>query len=129
MAELNVKIVAADRQIWQGPATMVVVKTVEGEIGIMPGHEPVLALLVDGIVRVHLPDGERQIAAVHQGFFSVDSDNVAILAETAELASEIDVQRAEAALERAKAAGEPDEAAVQRAEVRLRAAAHPVPHA
>jgi F-type H+-transporting ATPase subunit epsilon len=128
MAELNVKIVAADRQIWQGPATMVVVKTVEGEIGIMPGHEPVLALLVDGIVRVHLPGGERQIAAVHQGFFSVDSDNVAILAETAELSSEIDVKRAEAALERAKAAGEPDEAAVQRAEVRLRAAAHPVPH-
>jgi F-type H+-transporting ATPase subunit epsilon len=128
MAELNVQIVAADRQIWQGPATMVVVKTVEGEIGIMPGHEPVLALLVDGIVRVHLPGGERQIAAVHQGFFSVDSDNVAILAETAELASEIDVKRAEAALERAKAAGEPDEAAVQRAEVRLRAAAHPVPH-
>ncbi len=128
MAELNVKIVAADRQIWQGPATMVVVKTVEGEIGIMPGHEPVLALLVDGVVRVHLTGGERQIAAVHQGFFSVDSDNVAILAETAELASEIDVKRAEAALERAKAAGEPDEAAVQRAEVRLRAAAHPVPH-
>ncbi|HEY5184914.1 MAG TPA: F0F1 ATP synthase subunit epsilon [Actinomycetes bacterium] len=128
MAELNVKIVAADRQIWQGPALMVVVKTVEGEIGIMPGHEPVLALLVDGVVRVHLPGGERQIAAVHQGFFSVDSDNVAILAETAELASEIDVKRAEAALERAKAAGEPDEAAVQRAEVRLRAAAHPVPH-
>jgi F-type H+-transporting ATPase subunit epsilon len=128
MAELSVRIVAADRPVWQGAATMIVVKTVEGEIGVMPGHEPVLALLVDGVVRVHLDGGERVVAAVHQGFFSVDSDNVAVLAETAELASEIDVKRAEAALERARAAGQAGEAAVQRAEVRLRAAAHPVPH-
>ncbi len=119
-------MVAADRPVWSGAAKMVVAKTVEGEIGILPGHEPVLALLVDGVVRVETPEGQVVRAAVHGGYFSVDiNDRVAILAETAELAEEIDVARAERALERAKAAGadSPEElAAMRRAESRLTAA-------
>lgn len=126
MAELDVSLVAADRPVWAGPAKMVVAKTIEGEIGILPGHEPVLALLVDGVVRIEPVDGDKIRAAVHGGFFSVDLNNrVSILAETAELGTEIDVARAERALERAKAAGadDPDEiAAIRRAESRLTAA-------
>jgi len=125
MAELQVRLVAADREIWSGPATRVVAKTTEGEIGILPGHEPVLALLVDGVVRVEEVGGAKLVAAVHGGYFSVDSDLVAILAETAELASEIDVARAQRAIDRAVAAGADDAAeiaAVVRGETRLRAA-------
>jgi F-type H+-transporting ATPase subunit epsilon len=62
------------------------------------------------------------LVAVHGGFFSVDSDQVNVIAETAELAEEIDVERAKAALERAKAAASDDDPAVQaakRAETRL----------
>ena len=100
MGELNVSLVAVDRKIWSGTASMVVAKTLEGEIGILPQHEPVLALPADSPVRITTTEGRVITAAVHGGFFSVDSDNVAILAEAAELGGEIDVERAQLALER-----------------------------
>ena len=59
MAELKVSLVAMDRQIWVGEARMVVATTPEGEIGILPGHEPVLALLVDGPVRIETHRGRE----------------------------------------------------------------------
>ena len=86
-------------------------------------------MLVDGEVRIETVEGEKVRVAVAGGFFSVDSNDVRILAEAAELASEIDVARAEAALERAKAAGadDPDEIeAMKRAENRLRVASYHV---
>ena len=132
MGELNVSLVAVDRKIWSGTATMVVAKTLEGEIGILPQHEPVLALLADSPVRITTTDGRVISAAVHGGFFAVDSDEVSILAESAELGGEIDVERARLALERAKAAGDDtddEKAAVGRAETRLKVALsdeHPV---
>ncbi len=122
---MTVDLVAVDRNVWSGSATQVSAKTIEGEIGILAGHEPVLALLVDGVVRITTTDGQKLTAAVHEGFFSVDSDIVSILAESAEMAGEIDVPRAEAALERARAAGadDPEEiAAIRRAETRLKVA-------
>jgi F-type H+-transporting ATPase subunit epsilon len=125
MGELKVSLVAMDREIWVGTARLVVATTPEGEIGILPGHEPVLALLVDGAVRIETTDGERIGAAVHGGFFSVARDEVAILAETAELDSEIDVERAQAALDRIMADGTVDrgeKAAELRARTRLKAA-------
>lgn len=125
MGELNVSLVAVDRKIWTGTASMVVAKTLEGEIGILPQHEPVLALLADSPVRITTTEGRHIVAAVHGGFFAVDSDNVSILAESAELSGEIDVERAQLALERAKAAGADtaDEmAAISRAETRLKVA-------
>ena len=121
-------LVAVDRKIWSGTATMVVAKTLEGEIGILPQHEPVLALLADSPVRITTTDGHVITAAVHGGFFSVDSDEVAILAESAELGGEIDVARAQEALNRAleanaDAADTPEaRAAIARAETRLKVA-------
>lgn len=122
---LNVKLVAMDRPVWSGEASIVVVVTPEGELGIMSGHEPVLAILVDGLVRVRTTDGELVSAVAHGGFFSVSNDEVRILAETAELSTEIDVERAKRALERILADGTVDrreKAAELRARSRLKAA-------
>ena len=116
MAELQVELVAAEGRVWSGPATMVVARTTEGEIGILPGHESVLALLASGPVTVDSSD-ETVRVAVHGGFLSVAGDNVSILAEVAERAEDIDAQRAEQALTRAGDDG--DEAARRRAETRL----------
>lgn len=118
--ELNVELVAADRKVWSGTAKVVVARTTEGEIGIMPGHEALLGLLVSGGVTVRTTDDEIVTAAVHGGFLSVAEDTVSILAETAELSAEIDVSRAEAALQRAQEADAVE--ARLRAETRLRVA-------
>jgi len=126
VSELNVSVVAVDRSIWVGPAKSIVAKTPEGEIGILPGHEPVLSLLVNGVVRIESTEGAKVAVAVHGGFVAMDSDNVRILAEVAELSSDIDVDRAQKALDKARAAGEDSPealAAVHRAETRLKAAA------
>ena len=125
MANLNVAVVAVDRKVWSGTAKSIVAKTPEGEIGILPGHEPVLSLLVNGVVRIETVDGEKISVAVHGGFFSVDSNEVKVLAEMAELGVEIDPARAQAALTRAQGVDTPESlAAVHRAETRLRAAAN-----
>lgn len=125
MANLNVAVVAVDRKVWSGAAKSIVAKTPEGEIGILPGHEPVLSLLVNGVVRIESVDGEKISVAVHGGFFSVDSNEVKVLAEVAELGAEIDTARAQAALTRAQGVDSPEAlAAVHRAETRLRAAAN-----
>ncbi|HEX2363310.1 MAG TPA: F0F1 ATP synthase subunit epsilon [Jiangellaceae bacterium] len=116
--ELRVELVAAERKVWSGEATIVITRTTEGDIGIMPGHAPVLGLLVTGPVTIRSQSGEVVMAAVHGGFLSVADDVISILAEVAELADEIDVERAEAALAQA---GE-DTDAIRRAETRLRAA-------
>jgi F-type H+-transporting ATPase subunit epsilon len=124
VAELNVSVVAVDRSVWVGPAKSIVAKTPEGEIGILPGHEPVLSLLVNGVVRIEPTEGAKVAIAVHGGFVAMDSDNVRVLAETAELASDIDVTRAQAALSRAQGEESPEAiAAAHRAETRMKAAA------
>ncbi|MFB2555854.1 F0F1 ATP synthase subunit epsilon [Herbiconiux liangxiaofengii] len=84
-APLNVSVVSADKQIWAGEASMVVAKTVEGEIGILAGHEPLLAILAAGEVRVNATSGERLVARADDGFLSVENDTVTIVARDAEL--------------------------------------------
>ncbi len=84
-----------------------------------------LALLANSPVRIHTPDGNVISVAVHGGFFAVDSDNVSILAEAAELSSEIDVGRARDAWNRACTAGtdHPEVvAAMARAQTRIKVA-------
>ncbi|MER7707552.1 F0F1 ATP synthase subunit epsilon [Kitasatospora sp. NPDC097605] len=120
MAELHVELVAADRKVWSGAATIVVARTASGDTGIMPGHTPVLSVLETGPVTIRTTDGGTVIAAVHGGFISFADNKLSLLAEIAELADEIDVARAERALEKAKS--DLDEHAERRAEVRLFAA-------
>ncbi|MCU1691184.1 MAG: atpC [Frankiales bacterium] len=119
MAELHVELVSVEREVWSGEATQVVAKTTEGDIGILPGHAPLLGQLADGgTVRILRPGGEV-VAAVHGGFLSVTDQGVTVLAEVAELAEDIDAARARSAAERARAEG--DASALRRAESRLRA--------
>src|ERR1700712_2941256 len=106
MAEMQVELVAVERQIWSGPAQMVVARTVEGDIGVMPGHSPLLAQLREGFAaRIIAPDGNVLGVAVHGGVLSVTKDGVSILAEDADLHDEIDVTKARAAYEAARARG------------------------
>ncbi|WP_176582868.1 F0F1 ATP synthase subunit epsilon [Streptomyces marincola] len=124
MAELHVELVAADRQVWSGRASRVVARTVSGEIGIMPGHQPLLAVLQSGPVTVRTTgeSGEGTVvAAVHGGFISYTDGKLSLLAEIAELSDEIDVDRAQRALDQARS--DADASAERRADVRLRAAA------
>ncbi len=117
---LDVAVVSAERSLWQGQARSVVAKTPEGEIGILPGHEPILALLLEGPLRIEGVDGTKMMVAVHGGFFSVDSNKVNVIAEIAELAEDIDLDRAQAALARAQAASDDDDrSAIKRAETRI----------
>ncbi|KQO99543.1 F0F1 ATP synthase subunit epsilon [Leifsonia sp. Leaf264] len=85
MAVLNVSLVSADQEVWSGEASMVVAKTVEGEIGILPGHEPLLAILSHGEVRLTLPGGEKIVADASDGFLSVEANSVQIVARRAAL--------------------------------------------
>ncbi|TKA09676.1 F0F1 ATP synthase subunit epsilon [Actinacidiphila oryziradicis] len=119
LAELHVELVAADRSVWSGEATLVVARTESGDIGIMPGHQPLLGVLQSGPVTIRTSEGGTVVAAVHDGFISFADNKLSILAEIAELADEIDVARAERALERAQS--DTDAAAERRAEVRLAA--------
>ena len=82
---LRVELVSADKAVWSGVAKLVVAKTVEGEIGLMPGHEPMLAILGAGEVRITLPEGDKLIANAEDGFLSVEHDVVTIVARHAEL--------------------------------------------
>lgn len=84
-APLKVSVVAADHEVWSGEATMVVARTVEGQIGILAGHEPMLAILASGEVRVTLSGGEKIVAEAADGFLSVANDVVTIVARKAEL--------------------------------------------
>jgi F-type H+-transporting ATPase subunit epsilon len=122
LAELHVELVAADRSVWSGEATRVIARTTSGDIGIMPNHEPLLGVLESGPVTIRTTADEAStvVAAVHGGFLSFSDNKLSILAEIAELADEIDVARAERALERSQS--DADAGAERRAEVRLAAA-------
>jgi F-type H+-transporting ATPase subunit epsilon len=123
MAEMTVELVAVERRIWSGQASFVLARTTVGELGILPGHQPVLAQLEDsGVVRVDGTDGSSTTLAVHGGFLSVTQSTVTVLAEFAELADEIDVERARSARDRADASEPAGVAARMRADARLRAA-------
>ena len=82
---LKVELVSADSSVWSGAAKMVVAKTVEGEIGLLPGHEPMLAILSSGEVRVTLPEGEVMKFSAEDGFLSVEHDVVTGVARNASL--------------------------------------------
>ena len=83
MAQLEVDLVDADGKVWSGAARQVSVPAAEGEIGILPGHTPVLALLRAGEVRVHVSGSPVMRWRVDGGFLSVDSDQVTVAVDAA----------------------------------------------
>ena len=128
MATMDVKLVSVERAIWEGEATAVFARTEVGELGILPGHTPLLGALEPGFtVRIDREGEESLRVAVHGGFLSVRKDGVSVLAEMAESADEIDVARAREALVKSEnATDEEGVAARNRALSRLRAAGEQV---
>ena len=122
---LQVELVSPEEVVLETTAAMVLVRTTDGDVAFQPGHVPFVGVLLPERLRIYGTDGETQLIAVHSGFVEVSHDKVAILTDVAELAADIDTDRATAAAERARAAlgADPDDAeaaaALKRAEVRL----------
>ncbi len=121
--EFQVEIICPDRVFYTGTATMLELTTVEGEVGILKGHIPVTTIIAPGYV-VITNDTQQTEALVHSGFLEILPDKVSVLAEVAEWPEEIDLQRAQAAKERAekRLAERMENLDVARAELALRKA-------
>lgn len=78
---LTVDIVAPDRVLWEGQASFISAPAVEGSIGLLPGHEPILSVLGPGVVKVKQTNGEDRLVDITGGFISFDHDVVTIVAE------------------------------------------------
>lgn len=101
METMHLEVVSAEQHVLSADVTEIYARAVEGEIGILPGHQPALIDLDIGPVRVVLDTGERRTIAVHKGMLYVDKDRRAVvLADIAELSTEIDVDRARQRRER-----------------------------
>ena len=115
---LHVSMVAADRVVWSVKAKEVMARTVEGDLGILSGHSPLMSLLIPGLVRIDSEDGETVRAVVGDGFISVANDQVSIISEDASLPTEIDAAQVRLDLETATA--NEDDYRAQLAEAKLR---------
>ncbi|WBT09801.1 F0F1 ATP synthase subunit epsilon [Corynebacterium sp. SCR221107] len=116
MADITVELVSVDRMLWTGQASIVTAQTTEGEIGVLPGHEPMLGQLVDnGVVTICPIGDDKLVAAVQGGFLSVSKEKVSILAEYAVWSTEVNTSEAEASLQA------DDEVSKARAEAELKA--------
>ncbi len=101
MAKMNLKIVTPERVVLDDEVDMVIVRTIDGDRGILPRHAPLLTGLEIGEIKVK-DGGEEQNIAASQGYMEVHSSEVTILLNAAELEGEIDIERALAAKERAE---------------------------
>jgi F-type H+-transporting ATPase subunit epsilon len=102
---LRVELVVPEGELWAGPAELVIAKTLDGDIGVLTNHTPVLGILAAGsVVTIKPEDGagdDRVMAAVGGGFFAVADNRVSILAREAQLGREVDVTAARTALDQA----------------------------
>ncbi len=105
---LRVEVVVPDGEIWSGRARMVIAKTLEGDLGVLTGHPPVIGILAEGsLVQILDPEdgagvagsGDRVLAAVSSGFLSVADDRVSVLGRQAQLGSRVDVGAVRAGLD------------------------------
>ncbi|MBR3762024.1 MAG: ATP synthase F1 subunit epsilon [Lachnospiraceae bacterium] len=101
MDNFRLQIITPERIFFDGDAYMVEFNTTEGEIGVYANHIPLTCIIKPGILTIRM-DGEEKEAALHSGFVEILPDKVTILAEVIEWPEEIDLHRAEAAMERAK---------------------------
>lgn len=101
MSSFLLEIVTPERKVYAEDVPMIVVKGVAGELGILPNHIPLVTPLKIAPIKIK-KSGKDELIAVHGGFMEVRKDKVVILAETAELSGDIDVERAQQAKERAE---------------------------
>ena len=129
---LGVRLLTPEGPVFEGSVYMVIAPSVMGEVGVLPRHAPLIAFLKTGETRFKLIDDTERVFATTEGYFSIEEDQVLILVEQADDATEIDRARAEAALRQAEehliAVGDDEvarvaaESARRRAENRLRVA-------
>ena len=128
--KLKLDIVTAERNVYSDEVDMVTAPGIEGELGILPRHAPLMTALQPGELRIRKGD-EVEYFAIGGGFMEVRPDRVIVLADSAERADEIDIERAEAARRRAEQMlkeGVPEgqieaiEGALRRSRVRLKVA-------
>jgi F-type H+-transporting ATPase subunit epsilon len=110
---LRVEVVAPDGEVWSGRARMVIAKTLDGDLGVLTGHSPVLGILAEGslvrILDIEAGDGADggegsaggEVAAVSSGFLAVADDRVSILSRQAQLAASVDAGTVQAELDAA----------------------------
>ncbi len=132
MAKIRLEIITAERQVLVDDVDVIIAPGIEGELGILPHHAPLITMLKPGELLIR-KDGEETYLAISGGFLEIRPDKVVILADTCERAEEIDISRAEEAKRRAEErlktrppgvdVGQA-EAALRRALVRLKVAEH-----
>ena len=132
MATLHLEIVTIERKVFDGQVDMVVAPGSQGALGILPHHAPLLTTLAFGELKIKKEGEEDKFFAIGGGFMEVQPDHVIVMADSAERAEEIDLERAEAARQRARerlaeTKDQPDEsaqaeAALRRSLIRLRVA-------
>jgi F-type H+-transporting ATPase subunit epsilon len=123
MKTIKVSVVTPDGPVYEADVEMVSTKAKSGELGILPGHIPLVAPLEIGAIRLK-KDGKTELIAVSGGFLEVRPDKVTVLAQAAEKAEDIDVARAKAAKERAerRLQSKQDDIDFKRAELALKRA-------
>lgn len=102
MNKVKIRIVTPKREMYNGEADMVIFRTVNGDVGVMHGHIPLITVLGYGMLRIIDNNETVKTASMFGGFAEVDNEGVSILTDTSEWADEIDVQRAEEAKSRAE---------------------------
>lgn len=127
---IQVEIVTPSRELFSGEVQMITLPGVDGQMGIMGQHAPLMTILDIGEIVLHRPGEEDDYIAVTGGVVEVRPDKVIVLARSAERADEIDIARAEAAMRQAEESKEhrpaeerrPVELALRRSQVRLKVA-------
>ncbi|MBN1660770.1 MAG: F0F1 ATP synthase subunit epsilon [Anaerolineae bacterium] len=132
MAQLRCEVVTAERAVFEGDVDVVVAPGIEGQLGILPNHAPLITALTFGELTLRRAGAEEIYIAIGGGFMEVGPDHVTILADSAERADEIDLERAEAARRRAEELMEQEkevdadmiraQAALRRAAIRIKVA-------
>ena len=110
MVTFHLKVMTVDHCFYDGEGDRIIIRTTQGDAGILPGHVPYVAAIGIGGLTI-IKDGEKRVAAVSGGFVEVSKEQTVVLARTCEWADEIDVKRAEQAAERARAALQQKESA------------------
>jgi F-type H+-transporting ATPase subunit epsilon len=117
MAAFQLEVVSATRMVWEGKAERLIVRTTEGDIGILANHEPLLATLVPSTAEALADDGRAELFLVDGGFLSVANNRVSLLSQYVRLGHEISLDEAEHELAAAKKivdAGDADDETLHR---------------
>ena len=90
---LQVELVSASHKVWSGEASMIVARPLDGDLGVLPGHSPVLAVLAPSTITIKPLEGGELVATCDGGFLSVEHDRVMIVSDSAEMGSATTPQR------------------------------------